>query len=230
MLGSRIGTGGALACFLGALLTAVLLGGWHAAYALLLAVALAAAFHPAALRVLRSWRLWTFVALLFLSGLFLSGARDAHLGPLAISFAGLATGVQMALRAAAILIAARGLAVSASPGELAGLLERAGVKGLGFTFGVAVNLLPALERASQQTWDTLRMRGGLRRRRRRALRLATLTVMGNALRRADEIAIAAEVRGFTPERARPLPLRRGAWDVPVTAGLAALVVLAAIWR
>ena len=126
--------------------------------------------------------------------------------------------------------AARGLAASTSPGELAGLLERAGLPGLGFTLGVAVNLLPALERSSRNTWDTLRMRGGLRHRRRAALRLASLTVMGGALRRADEIAVAAEARGFGLRRARPPALHRGRLDAPVLAGLAALVALLAAWR
>ena len=104
------------------------------------------------------------------------------------------------------------------------------MRGLGFTLGVAVNLLPALERSSGRTWDTLRMRGGLRHRRRLTLRLATLTVMSNALRRADEIAIAAETRGFGLRRARMLPLRRGRLDGPVLASLAILVALLAAWR
>ncbi len=64
----------------------------------------------------------------------------------------------------------------------------------------------------------------------RTLRLATLTVMSDALRRADEIAIAAETRGFGLSRARALPLRRGRLDGPVVAGLAALVALLAAWR
>lgn len=230
MFRDRLGTPGQLACFLAVLLAAVLLGGPRSPLALALAVVLALAFHPAALRVARSVAVWTFTALLLASGALWLGTPDARLGPLAISTAGLEGGLWMAVRALAILLAARGLAASTSPGELAGLLERAGLPGLGFTLGVAVNLLPALEQSSRHTWDTLRMRGGLRHRRRDALRLATLTVMSGALRRADEIAIAAEVRGFGLRRARPPALRRGTLDGPVTAALAALVALLAFRR
>ena len=230
MFRDRLGTPGQLACFLAVLLAAVLLGGARAPLALALAVALALAFHPAALRVARSVAVWTFTALLLASGALWLGTPDARLGPVAVSSAGLTAGLWMAVRALAILLAARGLAASTSPGELAGLLERAGLPGLGFTLGVAVNLLPALEQSSRHTWDTLRMRGGLRHRRRDALRLATLTVMSGALRRADEIAIAAEARGFGLRRARPPALRRGPLDVPVTAALAALVALLALRR
>lgn len=230
MLRGRLGTPGQLACFLGVLLAAVLLGGPRSLLALALAVALALAFHPGALRVVRSPAVWTFTALLLVSGALWLGTPDARVGPVAVSRAGLAAGLWMATRALAILLAARGLAASTSPGELAGLLERAGLPGLGFTLGVAVNLLPALEQSSRHTWDTLRMRGGLRHRRREALRLATLTVMSGALRRADEIAIAAEARGFGLRRVRPAALRRGPLDLPVAVGLAALVVLLAVRR
>jgi energy-coupling factor transporter transmembrane protein EcfT len=63
------------------------------------------------------------------------------------------------------------------------------------------------------------------------LRPATLPVMSNALRRADEIAIAAEARGFGRQRARALPLRGGGrLDGTVVAGLAAVAALLAPWR
>ncbi len=230
MLRDRLGTRGQLAAFLAVLLAALLLAGPRALLALALAVVLAILFHPAALRIGRSPTVWGFTTLLLVSGALWLGVPDTRVGAVAVSRAGLAAGLWMAARALAILLAARGLAASPSPGELAGLLERAGLPGLGFTLGVAVNLLPALERSAQHTWDTLRMRGGLRHRRRAALRLATLTVMSGALRRADEIAIAAEARGFGLRRARPPALRRGRLDGPVMAALATLVALLAAWR
>jgi len=230
VLRDRLGTRGQLAAFLAVLLAALLLAGPRALLALALAVVLAILFHPAALRIGRSPTVWGFTTLLLVSGALWLGVPDTRVGAVAVSRAGLAAGLWMAARALAILLAARGLAASPSPGELAGLLERAGLPGLGFTLGVAVNLLPALERSAQHTWDTLRMRGGLRHRRRAALRLATLTVMSGALRRADEIAIAAEARGFGLRRARPPALRRGRLDGPVMAALATLVALLAAWR
>ena len=226
----RLGTAGSFGCLLAVLLAAVSLAGARSALALALAVALALLFHPAALRVALSRTAWTFVLVLLISGALWLGPADARLGPLAVSRAGLVAALWMALRALAIMIATRGLAASTSPGELAGLLERGGMPGRGFTLGVAVNLLPALELSSARTWDTLRMRGGLRHRRRTMLRLAALTVMSNALRRADEIAIAAEARGFGLQRTQPLPLRPGRLDVPVVTGLAALVAVLLAWR
>jgi energy-coupling factor transporter transmembrane protein EcfT len=230
MLRERLGTSGRLGCFVAVLLVAVLLGGARAGLALALSLGLALLFHPAALRIARNRTVLAFVATLLVSGALWLGPADSRVGPVAVSSSGLAAGLWMALRALAILIATRGLAASTSPGELAGLLERLGLRGMGFTLGVAVNLLPALERSSCHTWDTLRIRGGLRRRRRLTLRLAALTVMSNALRRADEIAIAAEARGFGLRRARPLPLRRGPLDGPVIAGLAAVVAALVAWR
>jgi energy-coupling factor transporter transmembrane protein EcfT len=230
MFRDRLGTVGHLGCFLAVLLAAVLLGGARAGIALAFSLGLALLFYPPALRIGRSRTLWTFVIMLLASGALWLGPADARVGPIAVSSKGLAAGLWMALRALAILIATRGLAASTSPGELAGLLERLGLRGLGFTLGVAVNLLPALERSSGRTWDTLRMRGGLRHRRRLTFRLATLTVMSSALRRADEIAIAAEARGFGLQRARALPLRPGRLDGPLIASLAVLVALLAAWR
>ncbi len=221
----KMGTLAYLSCFLASLLTAMLTDGWRTGLALALSVALALVFYPRALQVVRRPFFWVFSLMLLASGLLWVGEADTKVGIFTVSLTGLETGVQMAFRAAAILIAMRGLAVSTSPGELAGLLERLGMKGLGFAFGVAVNLLPALEQSSRCTLDTLRMRGGFRRQRWRAARLALLTIMSSALRRAEEITLAAETRGFSPTNARPLPLRKAWVDVPVAVGLLATVVL-----
>jgi energy-coupling factor transporter transmembrane protein EcfT len=230
MFRERLGTVGSLGCMVAVLAASVLLGGPRSLLALGLAVSLAVLFQPAAFAIVRSKVLWTFVIVAVLSGALWLGRADEPAGPAGLSLAGAAAGTWMAVRGFAIVLATRGLAASTSPGELAGLLERAGMPGLGFTLGVAVNLLPALERSAHATWNTVRMRGGLRRRRLTMLRLAALTILTNALRRAEEIALAAEARGFGPGRSRPLPLRRGSLDTPVLASLAALVALLAAWR
>ena len=220
----ELGTPGYLACLLASLLAAIALGGWKSALSAGFSLALALLFYPSALYVLKRTAFWVFTAILVVTSAFWAGATNASLGPLAFSQEGLNVGLQMALRTAAILIAMRGFADSVSPGELAGMLERVGLKGLGFTFGVAVNLLPALERSAANTWDTLRMRGGLKKDRLQSLKLGIVTVMAGALRRVDDIAVAAEVRGFSPERSRPLPVRRGKHDLPLTIVLAAAIV------
>lgn len=230
MLRGRLGTAGSLACLLSVLLLAALLRGWRAGIALALAAVLAALFHPVALGVARSRMSWAFTGLLLLSGALWLGPADRQVGLLGLSSRGLAVGAWMALRALAVLVALRGFAASASPGELAGLLERVGHRGLGFTFGVAVNLLPSLERSMSRTWDAIRMRGGLRRRWRLMLRLGAVTVVSNALRRADNIVIAAETRGPGLRRTRPLPLRRGTLDWAVVSALAVLVAALVVRR
>jgi energy-coupling factor transporter transmembrane protein EcfT len=63
------------------------------------------------------------------------------------------------------------------------------------------------------------MRGGLRRQRWRGIRLLLLTIISNALRRTEEIALAAEGRAFCPVQCRAMPLRTGSLDWPVTVGL-----------
>lgn len=224
---ARLGTLGHLGVFLTTVAATVALRGGRVALALGLALALAAALHPVALRALRARFTWTFVALLVLSSALWLGTPSVRIGPLGPSAGGALDGVVMSMRAIAVLLAARGLAATTSPGELASLLERVGMKGLGFTLGVAVHLLPALERSAGRTWDTLRMRGGLRRQRRRMLWLAALTLATNALRRAEDVAMAAELRAFDPATRRPAPLRRGRRDLLVVGSLAALVALLA---
>ena len=224
-LGSRLGTPGYLCCFAASMAAAVLLPGWRTVLALALAALLAALFYRIAFRALTHPGLWLFIGLLLVSMTFWVGEPTGRLGPLPVSLSGLAAGLQMSLRALAITLAVRGLAARVSPGESAGLLERAGVKGLGFTVGVAFNLLPSMERSVRQTLDTARLRGGALWRRPRLLRLAAVTALTSAVRRAEDVAAAAEVRGFSPQHTRPLPLRRGRWDLPVAVALAAVIAV-----
>jgi energy-coupling factor transporter transmembrane protein EcfT len=132
----------------------------------------------------------------------------------------------MALRAVIIFVAVDGLSDSLDISVLAGLLERAGLRGLGFSVGVAMNLLLDLRQSIQNTWHSLWMRGGLRRQRWRGLKYFLTTVMTNALSKGEEIALAAEARAYTPERARVVPVGRGSLDffVIVTVILSAILL------
>ncbi len=111
-----------------------------------------------------------------------------------------------------VILAVDGFSSVVDITEVVGLLERVGMPGLGFSMGVAVNLLPALRTSSQNVWRSLRMRGGFRRQWWRGLQYLLVTVVSNALRRAEEISLAAEVRGFSPERSRAPSLKVGAFD------------------
>ena len=176
----------------------------------------ALALYPRVFQQLLHWRWLLVLGSLVVVNTLWVGAPDARLwGVIPISTGGLALGIQMAMRALGILLAVNGFAAAVGVVELAGLLERLGLRGLGFSLGIAFNLLPSLRQSSQNAWRSLRMRGGLRRERRRGLTLFFVTVVANALRRAEEIALAAESRAFAPEKARALPLKSGRFDRPL---------------
>jgi energy-coupling factor transporter transmembrane protein EcfT len=180
---------------------------WAAGLCLLAAVIL----YPAALLRIFKPR-WLFLLILLILATTLTAKPDALLGGVAFSWAGLLAGLQMALRAVVIFVAVDGLSSSLDISVLAGLLERAGLRGLGFSIGVAMNLLPGLRQSIHNTWHSLWMRGGLRRQRWRALKYFLTTIMANALRQGEEIALAAEARAYTPERSRVAPIVRGSLD------------------
>jgi energy-coupling factor transporter transmembrane protein EcfT len=158
------------------------------------------------------WRWLFFMLLLSLPPIFLLGEIDRSFLGVGYSSEGLLAGLQIALRFIVVLIAINGLTGSVEITAIAGLLERVGMQGLGFSMGVALNLLPSLQQSSLNAWHSLWMRGGLRRQRWRGLRLLVFSIVSNALRRAEEIALAAEARAFSPDRSRAMPIVAGKWD------------------
>jgi len=175
-------------------------------------LAVAALLYRGALRRLLGLRWVMMIALLALPTLFLVGDPDHTLFGVAYSMEGAAAAVQIALRMLVVLAAIQGLNSTVDIASVAGLLERAGMRGLGFSMGVALNLLPALQQSAQNSWRSLRMRGGLRKRHGRALLLLAVTIATGALSRAEEIGLAAEARAFSAERVRCLPIQVGKWD------------------
>jgi len=182
--------------------------------------------YPNAMRgVLRlRWLVW--MLLLAVPPLFFLGELDLTLFGVRYSSEGLLAGLQIGMRFVVVLIAVQGFTASVDIPALAGLLERVGLQGLGFTSGVALNLLPYIQQSGLNAWRSLRMRGGLRRNWRQGLRLLVMTVAMNSLRRAEEVALAAEGRAFSPHKARPMPIRKGSLDwLPVVGGLATLILM-----
>lgn len=177
--------------------------------------------YPAAVKRLARPRWLVIFGILFLVNLFF-GVSDQvpDLSILGFSFSSLniLSSIQMTLRAAVILLAADGLSSSVNIVEVAGLLERSGMRGLGFSIGVATNLLPDLRQSGMNAWHSLRMRGGFRAEWWRGMQLLVVTVFSNALRHAEQIVLAAEVRAFQPELSRNVPLRIGAVDWWLVAG------------
>jgi len=175
--------------------------------------------HPRSLRRIVQPRWLVLLASMFLLNVFFGGGEvDAHLLGIPLSIANLMAGLQMTLCAALILVAADSLSSSVDITEVAGILERLGLRGLGFSIGVATNLLPTLRQSASDAWHSLRMRGGLRARWLRGLQLLIITILANALRHSEEIVLAAEARAFTPEKSRVAPIRIGHldwWLIPV---------------
>ncbi|MGA2503112.1 MAG: energy-coupling factor transporter transmembrane component T [Anaerolineales bacterium] len=220
-----VGSLGHLAIFLwslGVVLITQLRGGYLLAGACVVFLALC---YPSALRrILRPRWLILLGILLVISILFGGGKPDLKLWGFPISKENIIVGVKMTLSAIVILIAADGLASSMDITEVAGVFERAGLQGLGFSLGVAANQLPNLRQSSTNAWHSLRMRGGMRAQWWRGLQLLLLTILTNALRRSEDIVLAAEARAFRPDRSRTAPLRIGRldwWLIPV--GLLSLV-------
>ncbi len=168
--------------------------------------------HPTSLRRLLRLRWFVLAVMLILVNALLLKDADQRWFGIPFSSQGLWSGIYMVERAIVILLATDGFSNSVNVSEVAGLLERCGLHGLGFSLGVAVNLLPNLRQSYTNAWYSLRMRGGLRHQRQRALQLLLVTVIANALRRAEEIALTAETRAFTPGRSRALPLKIGRYD------------------
>jgi energy-coupling factor transporter transmembrane protein EcfT len=225
--GSRLGTGGHLAIFGWSLAAVMVVPAERLPWAAGLCLGVALALYPRSLKRALRPRWLGLLALLALPPVFLLGEVDRVVLGVGVSTAGLLAGMQIALRFVVVMVAADGFTSAVDIAALAGVLERFGLQGLGFCLGVALNLLPALQASATNAWRSLWMRGGLRRQRWRGLRLLLVTVVSNALRRAEEIALAAEARAFTPECARPMPLRRGQLDW-AAATLASLTLLA-LW-
>jgi energy-coupling factor transporter transmembrane protein EcfT len=200
---------------------------WVAMFCLLVATQV----YPRSFQKLMRLRWLAMIAVLALPPVFLLGEIDRSLAGIPYSSEGLIAGMQIAIRIIVVLIAVDGLTTSVDISSVAGLLERSGFHGLGFSVGVALNILPSLQQSALNTWRSLWMRGGLRKKRWRGLRLLAVTVVAGALNRAEEIALAAEARAFSPEHTRSLPVKIGKLDwaalVLALVGVAAVVLLGA---
>lgn len=187
----------------------------------------AALVFPLSLRRLLRLRWLLILFMLALPPIFFLGALDRSLLGVRYSSEGLLVALQIACRLIVILVVLDGFTSVVDVVAMAGLLERFGLRGLGFSMGVALNLMPALQQSGANAWYSLKMRGGLRAQRWRGVQLLTMTIVTNALRRAEEIALAAEARAFSPDKSRPMPIRVGKWDWPVAivASLSVLYVL-----
>ena len=196
---------------------------WSAAVCLIVILAV----YPGVWRNFFLGRRLLLMAIITLPPLFLLGEVDSTLLGVGYSREGLRAAYQIALRFLVVMGAVEGFTNAVDISSIAGMLERLGLKGLGFSMGVALNLLPSMKKSTTQSWNTLKMRGGLRKKWWRGLRLFALTSLSNGLMRAEEIALAAEARAFSPDKSRPAPIEKSPldwWVIPLAAVTLGLVV------
>lgn len=180
---------------------ALVVQGWQLAALVALELLFGLAWSREGLRPLRRLRFWMFIATALVLGPFLTPASGLTLNRASFDWSGLSVGLEMAGRALSLTLAFS-LGLSAlSLSDLVALLDRLRLRGLGFALGVAMNLLKTLETMARVTFDTIKLRGGLRRPFV-ALRLFLVTLVTNTLRYGDQIVDAAAMRAFDPNSAR----------------------------
>lgn len=225
-----IGSLGHFAIFLWVLVTVLLPPLAHEIIPKLFMLGVMILIYPLALQRLARLRWLIILGSLFLINVFFGvsdGTNDWVILGMPLSSVAVLDGAVMTLHAVLILMAADGLSSSVNIIEVAGMFERGGLHGLGFSIGVATNLLPDLRQSSLNAWHGLRMRGGLRAQWWRGIQLLFLTIISNALRHAEEIVLAAEVRAFRPALVTKVAIRNGVldWWIVVAIGLFLAVAL-----
>ncbi len=184
---------------------------------------------------LRRLRFWILMAAAVALGPWLAGIHDIPgesgltEADLQLSWIGLSLGLEMAGRALTLMLAfSLGLSCL-SLSDLVAIFDGMEcipglhLRGLGFALGVAMNMLNTLQAMARTTFETIKLRGGLRRPLV-ALRLFLVTLVSNTLRYGDQVVHAASVRAFDPQRGRGsgLPLRR--YDLWLIAAMAVFSV------
>lgn len=201
--------------------------GWQLAALVVLELAFGLAWSREGLRPLRRLRFWIFIAIALALGPFLTPASGLALDRPSFDWSGLSVGLEMAARALSLTLAFS-LGLSAlSLSDLLALFDRLHLPGLGFALGVAMNLLKTLESMARVTFETIKLRGGLRRPLV-ALRLFLVTLVTNTLRYGDQIVDVAAMRAFDPSSDRfshPEAIGRSR---PADAGLVLALLLSGV--
>jgi len=224
----KLGMPGHFGLFLWCLMMVLITPAENVAWSAVICLIVILVIYPGVWRNFFLGRRLLLMAIITLPPLFLIGEVDSTLLGLGYSREGLRAAYQIALRFLVVMGAVEGFTNAVDISAIAGMLERLGLKGLGFSMGVALNLLPSMKKSTTQSWNTLKMRGGLRKKWWRGLRLFALTSLSNGLRRAEEIALAAEARAFSPEKARPAPIEKSPHDwliIPLAVVTLGLVIL-----
>ena len=201
--------------------------GWQVALLLTVEVLFGLLCSREGLAPLRRWRFWFLIGTAVAMGPWLVRRVGPAQAGATASWPGLTMGLQMAGRAMTIMLAFSLGMSSLSLSDMLGLFDRLHLRGLGFALGVAMNLLGMLQEMARATFETIRLRGGLRRPTM-ALRLFLVTLISNTLHYGDQVVNAAAMRAFDPAggRNRTLPLERAdLWLVLALAGFSVGIAL-----
>jgi len=181
---------------LAVMVAAVVGSGWWALGSLLAMLGLTVRLAPAALRPILNWRWPLLILMLILPSALWVGEPDGRILGIPYSPSGLTMGLEMACRATTIFLGVSALSQRVSVMQMARMLERVGMRDMGFAIGVGFHALPTLQKRFVTAYAAFRLRGGFRRQRWRGLQLLIVTVITGALRHAEEVLMAAEARAF----------------------------------
>ena len=137
-------------------------------------------------------RIWAIILSPVVICSLLMSPRDLWI----VSKAGFFTGLVMAGRAFCIIVSISIATGSITITDILRFFERTKMRGFGLALGVAYNMLFDLSKRGRVVFETLRLRGVLRRKPFKAVSLFVVSVVYSALGHADDIVNAATVRGF----------------------------------
>jgi len=215
----RFSAWGYLAFTLWGLGMALAVKGWGLGALAVVELAFGLAWSREGLGPLRRWRFWVLLAVAVALGPWLLRRSSLTGADVGLSWLGLSVGLEMAGRALTLSLAfSLGLS-SLSLSDLVAVFDRLQLRGLGFALGVAMNLLSSMQEMARVTFETIRLRGGLRRPVV-AMRLFLITLVSNTLRCGDQVVHAASVRAFEPQRGRRMRVSLQRADLWLVAALA----------
>lgn len=223
----RFSAWGYLAFTLWGLGMALALQGWRLGALALLELVFGLLWSREGLGPLRRWRFWVFIGAAVALGPWLSRRVGATPVGLTVSWVGLSMGLEMAGRALTLMLAFSLGFSSLSLSDLMAVCDLLRLRGLGFALGIAVNLLDTLQEMARAIFETIKLRGGLRRPLK-ALHLFLVTLVSNTLGYGDQVVKAASVRAFDPQAGRRTalsPRRADLWLVTVLIGCSVVCCL-----
>jgi energy-coupling factor transporter transmembrane protein EcfT len=190
------------------LVLALIADGWRLVALVVLECVFGLVSNPEGLRPLRRFRFWIFILTAVAAGPLVAGGSGLTGDGMITSWVGASSlfmaGLSMAGRALALTLSFS-LGLSAlSLSDVVAMFDGLHLRGLGFALGLAMNLFTTLQEMATVTFQTIRLRGGLRRPLV-ALRLFMITLLSNTMRYGDQVVNAASVRAFDPNSDRYSP-------------------------